>query len=271
VVATPLGNPKDITLRALDVLGTVDLIAAEDTRDSGRFLAGHGIRTPMTAYHEHNEMARTPGLLKKLEKGQTIALVSDAGTPTVSDPGYRLVRAASEAGIRVVPVPGPSAAITALSASGLPSDRFLFVGFPARKKKQRQDQLARLVDETSTLIFYESPKRIVALLEDMLTIMGDRHAVLGRELTKTHEEFIRGPLETIRATLASRQAIKGECTLLVSGQDSSATVSMDALKDMIGERLGDDTPVSALARELARETGIKRSLVYNTILQIIKK
>lgn len=271
VVATPLGNPRDITLRALDVLGTVDLVAAEDTRDTGRLLAAHGIRTATTAYHEHNESARTPGLLEKLAKGQSIAVVSDAGTPTVSDPGYRLVTAAVEAGIPVIPIPGPSAAITALSVSGLPSDRFLFVGFPAKKKKQRKEQLARVANETATLIFYESPKRIVSLLEEITAVMGERHAVLGRELTKTHEEIIRGPLETIRQALTSRRAVKGECTLLVSGKDTSVADSMDTLHEMIRARLGDGTPISALARELARETGIQRSLVYETILKFGKE
>ena len=194
VVATPIGNKDDITLRALRVLGEVDFVAAEDTRHTGRFLAHHKIKSRLISYHEHNEAERTPDLIKKLMDGSSIAVVSNAGTPSVSDPGYRLVKTAIDSGIMVIPIPGVSATITALSAAGLPIDSFIFMGFPARKKGKRLKQLSGLANENKTIVFYESPRRILNLIEEIIIIMGDRYGVLSREMTKLHEEFLRGNL-----------------------------------------------------------------------------
>jgi len=217
VVTTPIGNMADITLRALKVLAEVDLVAAEDTRHTRRLLAHHQIDKPLVSYHEHNEIERTATLIQQLEAGAAIALVSDAGTPTVSDPGYRLVQAAAERGLPIFPVPGVSAAITALSVSGLPTDQFTFVGFPSRKKNRRAEQLADLACLSHTLIFYQSPQRLLAFLDELVETLGDRPAVLGREMTKLHEEFIRGTLSDIIRALDRKETIKGECTLLVAG------------------------------------------------------
>jgi 16S rRNA (cytidine1402-2'-O)-methyltransferase len=219
VVATPIGNREDITLRALKTLRDVDLVVAEDTRKSGKFLSHHRIKNRLVSYHEHNEKRRTPELLAKLLDGTTIALVSNAGTPGVSDPGYRLVAAAIENKISVIPVPGPSAATTAMSASGLPTDSFVFIGFSPKKKGKRLKFITELAAEPRALIFYESPKRVLAFLEEVVSHIGDRPAVLAREMTKLHEEFIRGRVSEILETMKARPAIKGECTLLVAGRE----------------------------------------------------
>ena len=268
VVATPIGNPLDITLRALTVLGAVDSIAAEDTRETGKLLAAHGIRTPQQAYHEHNEEKRTPALLRALAGGAAIALVSDAGTPTVSDPGYRLIRAAAAAGIPVVPVPGVSAALTALSVSGLPSDRFHFVGFLSKKTGQRREQMRQMAEETATLILFESPRRIIGLLDQLADCFGDRQAALGREMTKPHEEFIRGTLKHISSVLAQRPSVKGECTLLIAGRTGADVLSAEELDAAIRQRLTDGQPASAMARDLAKASGMKRADVYDRIMRI---
>lgn len=213
VVATPIGNMDDITLRARDILGTVDLIAAEDTRRTGTLLKRYDISGKMISYHEHNEAKRTGELVAELQAGKSIALVTDAGTPTISDPGYRLVKAASEAGIAVSPVPGPNAAVAALSASGLPTDRFLFEGFLPRKKG-RQTRLKILAEFDGTIIIYESPLRVATTLKQLAEAFGLRRAVLCRELTKMHETVYRGSLEEL-ATMVDQSPIKGECVLLV--------------------------------------------------------
>jgi 16S rRNA (cytidine1402-2'-O)-methyltransferase len=217
IVATPIGNQEDITLRALRVLQNVDIIAAEDTRKTRRFLSHHNIKGRLISYHEHNEPNRTESLIGKLMAGASVALVSNAGTPTVSDPGYPLVKAAVENRIPVVPVPGASAAITALSAAGLPTDSFVFLGFLAKKKAKRLKQLYELATEKRTLIIYESPKRIVSLLDELSRYMKERYVVLSREMTKRHEEFLRGTPAAVRDRLSSRPKVKGEITLLVAG------------------------------------------------------
>ena len=209
VVATPIGHLEDITLRALNVLRAVDLIAAEDTRHTRRLLAVHGIQKRLVSYHEHNERQRTAELIAKLNQGFHLALVSNAGTPAVSDPGFRLVAAAVDQGLTIVPVPGASAAIAALSVSGLPSDTFTFVGFPARRKAKRTQQLRQLAELPHTLIFYQSPKRLLAFLEELRAVCGDRRAVLGREMSKMFEEFLRGRLSEISTALGRREEIKG--------------------------------------------------------------
>ena len=187
VVTTPIGNMEDITIRALKTLAQVDLVAAEDTRHTGKLLEHHGIKNNLISYHEHNEKARTPVLIHRLKAGSSIALVTNAGTPTVSDPGYRLVKEAIANDTRVIPIPGVSAVITAVSAAGLPTDAFVFAGFPARKKSKRLEQLKALAHDNKTLIFYESPGRILSLMEEIMSVMGNRYCVLCREMTKLHE------------------------------------------------------------------------------------
>jgi 16S rRNA (cytidine1402-2'-O)-methyltransferase len=216
LVATPIGNLEDITLRAIRILrDEVTIIACEDTRQTQKLIDHFNIRKPLVSYHEHNEQSRTPELIERLKAGESIALVSDAGTPLVSDPGYRLVAAAIEEKIPVVPIPGVSAALAALTASGLPTDDFRFVGFLPAKSGARQRFLEHLRDESSTMIAYESPHRIIDALEDIRTVMGSRRVVVARELTKIFEEFIRGTAEEVRHTLQGRSSVKGEITLVI--------------------------------------------------------
>lgn len=217
VVATPLGHREDITLRALRVLRTVSLVACEDTRRTALLLKLHGIGTATTSYFEHNERWKGERILERLSAGQDVALVSDAGTPAISDPGYRLVRDAQARGIAVLPVPGASAAVAALSVSGLPSDRFLFVGFLPSRAGARRRALSELAGTRETLIFYESPLRVAAALEDMQAAFGEREAFLCREATKLHEEYVRGTLDGLRATLRARDRVLGEVVLVVAG------------------------------------------------------
>ena len=216
VVATPIGNLEDITFRAVRILKEADLIACEDTRHTRKLLDHYGIHKPAVSYHEHNEEARAVELLAKLQAGATIALVSDAGTPLISDPGYRLVAKALEHGIPVQPIPGPSALLTALAASGLPTDSFHFAGFLPAKTSQRRKSLERLRDEPATLILYEAPHRILDTLEDIATVLGDRPIVVAREMTKIHEEFLRGTAVSLAKELAGRPPLKGEITLLIA-------------------------------------------------------
>jgi len=269
IVATPIGNKNDITLRAIKVLGEVDLIAAEDTRETGKLLAYHKIKNNLISCHEHNEARRIPGLIHKLEKGLSIALVSDAGTPSVSDPGYRLINEAIAKNIRIIPVPGVSAVTAALSASGLATDSFVFIGFAIKKKEKRKKQLEKLADENKTIIFYESPRRILTFLDEIIETMGDRYAVLAREMTKRYEEFIRGPLSEIKNNLKKRSSIKGELTLLVAGNDSSASVSMDTVRADIFKCLkGEETRLSELAKILSKKYNMSKNIIYDEALKI---
>jgi len=222
IVSTPIGNLEDITLRALRILKEVDLIAAEDTRHTGLLLRHFSIHTPLTSYFEGNEMKKREFILSKLNQGDRIALVSDAGTPGISDPGYRLVRLAIEHEIPVIPIPGPSATITALSVSGLPTDAFLFKGFLPNKSKKRRDLLKQLEEVKETLIFYESPHRIQETLKDIFETLGDREIVLTRELTKLYEEILRGKVSEIQNALGEKK-IKGEITLVISGKTRKKT------------------------------------------------
>jgi len=269
VVATPIGNREDITLRALKILRDVDLVAVEDTRKSGKFLSHHKIKNRLVSYHEHNEKKRTPELLGKLQDGTSIALVSNAGTPGVSDPGYCLVAAAIANKISVIPVPGPSAATTAMSASGLPSDSFVFIGFSPKKKGKRMKFLAELAVEPRTLIFYESPKRILTFLEEVVSHIGDRPAVLAREMTKLHEEFIRGSVSEILQTMKARPEIRGECTLLVAGRQEEEAVSPAIVKAEIKTALEkQQSGLSEIARTIAKKYGLPKNEVYEMALKV---
>ena len=216
IIATPIGNLEDITMRAVRILGEVDLIAAEDTRKTAILLNHYTIKKPLTSYFEHNEQVKTGWLVSELKAGKNIALVSEAGTPTISDPGFRIVAAALAESITVVPVPGACAAIAALSASGLPVHRFAFEGFLPPKSGKRKNLLKKIASEERTLIFYESPYRIQAAIADMIEVLGERRAVVARELTKLHEEFIYGTLPVIAEKLG-RAVIKGEFTVVVEG------------------------------------------------------
>lgn len=215
VVATPIGNLEDITFRAVRILKEVDLIAAEDTRHTRKLLQHFGISKPLTSYFDHNKNLKGDYILDKLGDGCSVALVSDAGTPCISDPGYQLVRDAAAAGIRIMPVPGPCAAVTALSASGLPSDAFAFEGFLPARRKKRLDELAALRNESRALILYESPRRLRELLVDVLEVFGERQVVVARELSKIYEEFVRGSVSEVLALFAD-QEIRGELVVLIA-------------------------------------------------------
>jgi len=216
LVSTPIGNLEDLTLRAKRLLAEVDLIAAEDTRHTQQLLQRYDIHTPLTSYHDHNKEEKAPVLIERLRQGQKIALVADAGTPTISDPGYYLINGCIDAAIQVSPVPGPSALLTALAASGLPTDAFLFAGFLPRKSGARLRRLEQLTPLRETLIFFESPHRVGRLLEELPEVFGDRRVAIGRELTKLHEEVIRGKLSEVAQKLKGR-TIKGEVTVVVEG------------------------------------------------------
>jgi 16S rRNA (cytidine1402-2'-O)-methyltransferase len=269
VVATPIGNMDDITVRALNVLGRVDLIAAEDTRHTGKLLKHHHIKCRLISYHEHNEKERTPLLIEKIKSGSSIALVSNAGTPTVSDPGYMLLQKALENNIQVVPIPGPSALLVALSISGLPTDAFIFIGFCAKKKTRRLKQLQQLAHETKTLIFYESPVRIMAFMNEIKAVMGNRYVVLCREMTKLHEEFLRGHLSEVMETLSGRRAVKGECTLLVKGCEENIGVSKDIVRAELIEVLDKkEKKLSQVSKILAQKYGLSKNEVYEQALKL---
>ena len=273
IVATPIGNRDDITLRALKILARVDVIAAEDTRHTGRLLNRHGIEAGrLVSCHEHNERNRIEQLMAALKAGKTVALVSNAGTPGVSDPGFRLVQAARAEGLGVVPIPGASAAITALSAAGLPTDAFLFVGFPPRKQGALKRDLEDLASQRATLIFYESPRRLVKLLQSLRETLGERRAVLARELTKIHEEFICGSLSEILQTLQQRPMVKGECTLLVTGAGAeNAAPDMARVRDDIKAALERQKEgIAALSQFIAKKYGLPRRSVYAEAVKIQK-
>jgi 16S rRNA (cytidine1402-2'-O)-methyltransferase len=269
VVATPIGNRDDITLRALNILRAVDQIAAEDTRKTRKFLALQGIKNSLISYHEHNEAERTPELVAKLHQGTSIALVCNAGTPTVSDPGYRLIEAALANNLNVIPIPGVSAANAALSVSGLPTDSFVFIGFLPRKKTKRLRLLSEIASQPRTVIFYESPKRILMLLGEISDTMGNRHAVLAREMTKLHEEFIRGRLSEILEMLSGRPDVKGECTLLVAGCKSGGWINWDTIRAEIQNYFAaEDKHVSEVVRDIAQKFKLPKNKVYEEALKI---
>ncbi|MGL4516321.1 MAG: 16S rRNA (cytidine(1402)-2'-O)-methyltransferase [Shewanella sp.] len=264
IVPTPIGHLGDMSSRAIDVLGQVSLIACEDTRHSGKLLSHFGITTKTTALHDHNERARAQWIVEQLAAGQSVALISDAGTPLISDPGYHLVSHVRQAGFRVIPLPGPCAAITALSASGLPSDRFSFEGFLPSKEKARADKLLELKEDPRTLIFYESPHRIEHSLTTMVEVLGgDRHVVMAREVTKTFETFLSGPVSEVLATVSSDlNQQKGEIVLMVHGyqlndEDAIPTVAINTLK-----LLCEELPLKKAAAIAAQIHGLKKNALY---------
>ena len=270
VVATPIGNLDDISARALRTLSEVALIAAEDTRHSSRLLQHFGISTPLQACHEHNEREQGGRFLARLQAGEDIALISDAGTPLISDPGYHLVRQARAAGIRVVPIPGTCALIAALSAAGLPSDRFIFEGFLPAKAAARRTRLALLREEPRTLIFYEAPHRILECVEDMQAIFGgERLALLGRELTKTFETLKGLPLAGLREWIAAdSNQQRGECVLLLAGWEASPgepAVGAEALRVL--DLLLAELPLKRAAALAAEITGVRKNLLYQAALE----
>jgi len=228
LVATPIGNLEDISLRALRVLREADLVAAEDTRHSSQLLHHYDIRRPTTSLHEHNEFEKVPGLVEQLRRGARIALVTDAGTPSVSDPGYRLVRAAIDAGVRVEAIPGPSAVLAALVSSGLPTDAFVFAGFPPPKSTARTAWLEGFRTDRRTVVFFEAPHRIRETLADALRVLGDREIALGRELTKFHEELVRGPISSVLSRLAEP---RGEFTVVLAGVSDDTTNTSEQTTD----------------------------------------
>ncbi len=217
IVSTPIGNLEDITLRALNVLREVDQIACEDTRTSKNLLSRYQIQKPLTSYHEHNEIEKAKELLSMLQEGKSIALITDAGTPGVSDPGYRIVKLASENGVPVLSVPGASASIAALSISGLPTSSFTFLGFPPKQNKRLIEYLERIKDYPETLIFYESPKRVIKTITVMIEVLGDRNASISREITKMYEETLRGLLSDVLTDLNSSDSLKVEFVVVVEG------------------------------------------------------
>lgn len=228
LVATPIGNLEDISLRALRILREADLVAAEDTRHSAKLLHHYDIRRPTTSLHEHNEFEKVPALVEQLRRGARIALVTDAGTPSVSDPGYRLVRAAIDAGIRVEAIPGASAVLAAIVSSGLPTDAFVFAGFPPPKAAARHTWLETIREERRTVVFFEAPHRIRATLEDTLRVLGDRQVALGRELTKLHEELVRGPVSAVLARLGEP---RGEFTVVLAGAQDNPDLANEHVDD----------------------------------------
>jgi 16S rRNA (cytidine1402-2'-O)-methyltransferase len=261
LVATPIGNLEDITYRAVRTLREADLIACEDTRHTRKLLDHHGIAKPVVSYHEHNEAARAEELVEKLGAGTNVALVSDAGMPLVSDPGYRVVAAAIRAGIRVVPIPGPSAVVAALAASGLAIDAFYFGGFLPLKSGRRGRALEAVRDETATVIFYEAPHRILETLGEVEKILGPRPVVVARELTKVHEEFLRGTAGEVRALLAARPSVKGEITLLIGKGNEPASDSA-TIEEAVEARVRTGMTRMDAIKEVARERGLAKRDVY---------
>jgi 16S rRNA (cytidine1402-2'-O)-methyltransferase len=262
LVATPIGNLEDVTYRAVRVLREVDLIACEDTRHTRKLLDHYGISKPLTSYHEHNEAERAEELASKLMAGTNVALVSDAGMPLVSDPGYRVVAAAIRASVPVVPIPGPAALLAAVAASGLSTDSFFFAGFLPPKSGQRARALEALRDQTATLVLYEAPHRILETLEDIERIFGaGRPVVVARELTKLHEEFLRGSASEVRAVLASRATVKGEITLLI-GRERTTAVDETSIEDAVDACLRAGMSRMDALKEVARRRGLSKRDVY---------
>jgi 16S rRNA (cytidine1402-2'-O)-methyltransferase len=264
IVATPIGNLEDITFRAVRILREADLIACEDTRQTRKLLDRYGIAKPLTSYHEHNELARSEELLRELQAGRNIALVTDAGTPLIADPGYRLVAGARKLGIAVSPIPGPGALLAALSASGLPTDSFVFLGFLPAKKNQRRKALENWKAAGATLVLYEAPHRIAETVEDILDVLGAREVVLARELTKIHEEFLHGTPAEILKALAERPPLKGEITLII-GKGDTAQPDEQPLESAVEQLVQAGVPRMEALKTVARRRGLSKRQVYKQL------
>jgi len=266
LIATPIGNLEDVSLRALRILKEdVDRIACEDTRHSRKLLEHYGISKPLISYHEHNEKDRGDELLNALLAGEKIAMISDAGTPLISDPGYRLVAAAVEAGIAVVPIPGPSAILTALCASGLPTDSFAFGGFLPPKQGQRRKTLESWAETPATLVFYEAPHRILETLSDIESVLGNRPVVLARELTKMHEEFLRGTAAEVRSQLTPTNT-RGEMVLLI-GRGSGAVRDDRPLAEAVADAISGGMERMDAIKHVARQRGLSKREVYQAVTE----
>jgi 16S rRNA (cytidine1402-2'-O)-methyltransferase len=269
IVSTPIGNLEDITLRALRILKEVDFIACEDTRTTGKLLSRYAIAKPLVSYHEHNELEKSKELVSFLMEGKSIALVSDAGTPGVSDPGYRLVKLASENGVEVLSIPGPSSAVSALSVSGLPTSGFAFFGFPPRTKKHLTDFLLRIKSYPETLIFFESPKRVVKTLRVIADVLGDRGISLSREMTKLYEETIRGSVSEVLGEIEKRGEVKGEVTIVVEGASpESGEADTDAVDTMLQSYKMKGLSLKDAVKIVSGETGYSKSKTYKRALII---
>lgn len=270
LVSTPIGNLEDITLRALRILKEVDLIAAEDTRHTRKLLAHFDIHKPLISYHEYNQKEKEEFLLQEIKKGKKLALVTDAGTPGISDPGAKLVRRFLEEAIPVIPIPGPSALIAALSISGLPTESFVFYGFLPHKESARQRMFFSLKDRPETLVFFESPQRLKVCLQDALKTLGDRQAVVARELTKVFEEVYRGQLSEIIREIEEKE-IKGEITLIIAGSPASNQVDETLLLQIIKEYLNNgQLSLKEIAARLSADLKVSKRKVYKKILEVKK-
>ena len=269
LVAVPIGNAADLTIRARDTLRAVDIVAAEDTRHFATLARQHGIETRAVSYHEHNEEPRTRELLARLEAGDDVALVSDAGTPLVSDPGYRLVRAALDEGIAVTSIPGPSAVTTALAASGLPPHPFRFLGFLPRKAAARRAALGAVARDEATLVAFESPRRLADALRDAIAVLGDRPACLARNLTKPHERYQRGTLSQLVGELEAEGEIRGECTIVIGGASKGSGAMQDAEAEADARVLLDGgTPARAVQDLLVTRRGLSKREAYALVLRL---
>ncbi len=264
IVATPIGNLEDLTFRAVRVLREVDVIACEDTRQTRKLLDHYGIQTAAVSYHEHNEQARAEQLVGELEQGRNVAVVSDAGTPLIADPGYRIVEKARRLGIAVVPIPGPSAMLAGLSASGLPTDAFAFLGFLPAKSGQRRKALEEARGLGMTVIFYETPHRIVEALEDIAAVLGNAPVVLGRELTKVHEEFLSGSAAELHAELKGRAAVKGEFTVVIGKSEPVVEAAVPMEEEVAQLMAGGMGRMDAL-KQVARRRGLSKREVYKRV------
>jgi len=269
IVGTPIGNLEDITLRALRILKESDVIACEDTRTTKKLLSRYGIDKPLLSYHEHNETTRAEEIAALLAEGKNVALVTDAGTPCISDPGYRAVRLASERGMEVLPIPGPSAAVAALSVSGLPTSGFVFLGFPPRTQKALTDFLTRVKDYPETLVFYESPNRVGKTLRAMLDTLGDRNVSLGREITKLYEETLRGKISQVLKRIEEKGSVKGEVTLVVEGADREAgKPDAETVDGLLEAYKLEGLSLKDAVRKASEDTGASKSSTYKRALEI---
>lgn len=266
IVATPIGNLQDMTFRAVEILRSASVIACEDTRQTKKLLNHYEITNKLVSYHEHNESERAAELIELLREGASVAVVSDAGTPGINDPSFRIVTRAIESGIDVVPIPGAVAFVNAAVASGLATDSIFFAGFLPSKKSERRKRLSELASISATLIFYESPRRLAAALTDALEVFGDRHAVVARELTKVHEEFARGRLSELVARFSSA-TVKGEIVLLIDrvGEENVSTPQIRSLRQRLDELEGEGMDRKAALKKVAKEFGLSKSEAYREI------